>query len=237
MKKYVQAFTLLEFLIANFLIVLIFVMIANMYTRARITYNQLTILADLLENSRFITYIFKNKIQQPNFLSCAINRYEQLFFIKGYRHKLPAYLKNHVLSETDVVEINSCEANRFETKAYFVAASHRKNVVGQELYSLYEKRKNGIREEIISGVESLSIEYALSCPNSANICSYANADDVKDWGNVVAVHFVIGLVSEKAYFVTLQEYSLDKKLYASDNRLHKKWYIYLALKNENRISN
>lgn len=233
MKNHKAAFSLLELLIANFLMASMLLLIINMYVRLRTTYNQTMMLSDMLQNARFITYSFTTKISQ---LKKVAELAQSSLCVKGYQNHFPSYLPHGVKTNSDVLEINVKRGSKSYTSAYFVACSHAKSLKGEIVCAFYEKNKHSLSQELISGVENLKLEFGIQCLDGVNICAYVPANQVVDWQKVIALHLFLDLVSAQPYFGVAKPYLFYHQTWPVDNRLHLQWHIYVGVHHANHAA-
>lgn len=101
------------------------------------------------------------------------------------------------------------EINKLEFKRYFIGKTGRLDYLGQPIYALYQRERDGRKVELVESIEAMEIYFTKIV--NGRLVEYP-ADAVISTSDVVGVGFAFMLSS------------LTKPV------LHKKWYTYVALR-------
>lgn len=155
-------------------------------------------LINIQEKARFITTILSDRIHRAGDRSCVdlSNPVDRKWAIKGNTSEL-------MISEC----LHYQGRDQFVRMLYFIGNTHRENKQGKPIYALYQKPTGGRREELISGVKQLKIEYGIASNNAKAIERYSSSDSIRNWNKIRSVSICL-------YFDSLK----------------KPWHIYSALR-------
>jgi len=125
------------------------------------------------------------------------------------------------------------QVSRFLTIVYYVAATGRKNLAGNEIYALYRRDLNDAAtrpNELLEGVDDLQIQYGVALEPGGPLHFYTAAQ-VPDWQKIRLVQLALLLTSVQALADAPQSYRFQKREYlAKDRCLHREWDISVALR-------
>jgi Tfp pilus assembly protein PilW len=96
----------------------------------------------------------------------------------------------------------SAEVSQYEINTYYIAKTSRKDINGREINALYLKNRKGYKTELVEGVDSMLIRYAVIEGEMLE----TDSSNMKDATSVVGVSFEIGFNSLTHFFVSKKEY-------------------------------
>jgi type IV pilus assembly protein PilW len=218
MKMITRSFgySLLEFLLANVLAVIV---IAGVF----ISYLSITNIShfqqnreDMQSSIRFATQILSERIRLAGFIGCA--QAEQPVLqdqaIQGYdSDHAPSEFNEKPVSGTDAVVINSCVSNTYIFKnsaltkmMYYIGDTNRKNSAGQKIYALFQKPLNNERLELVTGVDNMQLTYGVLASDTT--IAYYTAAQILDWQKVVSVNMNLLFHSEEPVLRVSQPWNI-----------------------------
>lgn len=228
-------FNLLELMLGFSLGLLLILGFFSLYISLKSNYLLIQAYSRIQENERFIFQI----ISQFRMAGLAICESKDNPVIMppviGYTSEnLPNDLEGQVKWGTDVITVSSCFSNlsgaagSVSKTSYFIGDSHRKNSVGKEIFSLYEKVDNQDRAELVEGVDDMHITYELNQSDSSH---FVSADTVQDWSQVSGVHLEILLNSVEPILKESQPYYFNsEKVLSHDHLLYQSLDYVVALR-------
>lgn len=206
-----NGFSLLEIVIALFLSSLLMITLTRVYLNVKVNYRFQEKFASFQEEGRFITALLTKRIHRADDTSCMkfSKSIKSMMVIHGYS---AVQLPQDTTAEknTDAMMIGEClwyqQHQQFVRMLYFIGDTGRKNKKGKSILALYQKPFKGRREELVSHIANMKIQYGITSTNKKEITHYVSAEAVKDWRLVRAV---------------------DVSLFFDE--LQKSWHIFIAL--------
>ncbi len=234
-----KGFNLIELLFAMVISTILVLGLITIYLSIKMNYNLQQALASLQDSARFAINTLNQRIRLAGFLGCADdkNPVDTKQALIGYDSQhLPGSLVTQVVSGTDALVVTSCVSNFYIAKnaeitsmAYYIGDTGRKNSQGQSILALYQKPAGSDREELVSGVEQMQIQYGLA--PEGNDVAYYTAEQIIDWQLVRSVKIDLLLNSIEPILTQPQTYYFHGKTIISNDRLlHKVWSTYVALR-------
>lgn len=164
------------------------------------------------QKARMVTLFLTKRIRQAGRRCPPAHSYNPHLAILGYGPYERGWWGNRK-RDTDGLELGECfyrdKQWRFTQLAYFVASTHRYTTKGKALFALYEKPKDGVRTELIEGVDSLQLRFGMLSVTQKDIRGYFKASSIRDWDKVRSVQ------------VTLH-------FQEADGFLAREWHLYAA---------
>lgn len=236
----VSGFSLLEWLIASALSLLIADGLMMAYLGIKTNYSREQTIIDLQDSARFAVTYLHQRIRQAGWAGCAdsANPVHQAQAIQGYDSStaLPSVLQNQMLPGTDAVVINSCvddqklsQDTQLKSIAYYIGDTGRVNLQGQPIWGLFQKPVDGDRDELVAGVEQMRILYGAA--HSENKLTYYTAAAVPDWQQVRGLQIDLLFNSIDAVLRQPQPYYFNGQTIIADDLLwHQSWNTYIDLR-------
>lgn len=178
MKHYSQGFTIIEVMLSLTFSLFIIAACIEAYLAVKSNYQLQQNLSIMQANGRLLTYVFQ-QIKSPIKLH-GYNAAQPPSFLKGQK------------AVGDILVTN----NKQQT-GYYITNS-----------SLYVKTAGKPREELVMNINKLQIRYGIECQASENICSYALASQIINWGSVKSAEITLRL---------------------KNKTLQRSWSIYIAV--------
>jgi prepilin-type N-terminal cleavage/methylation domain-containing protein len=187
-----HGFSLIEVIVAMFLSSLLLLTIvaltADLTRHAKLQH----MLADFLDRQRYLSFILPHRIRQAGLRSCVSDAHHASVAIEGFGSgkSLPRWLTQRK-SHTDALIVTGCQKykgrSQYISMAYYVAKTSHRDWLGRSLYALYQKPYGGRREELVPGVEDLTINYGVRKNANNSVDHYVAAKDVSSWDQVAIV--------------------------------------------------
>ena len=118
--------------------------------------------------------------------------------------------------------------NRLMTKSFYV----RNNAEG--IPALYTKRSTNNVQELVSGVETMQLQYGVDTDGDSSVDSYLTANAITDWSQVMSISIDLVIVSERDNISVdgPQDYVLDgNTVTPTDRRLRSVFSKTITLRN------
>lgn len=227
--------SLVEMLLAYALGLCLLTSLVQVYLIARRNNDMQQVIIAMQENGRFAVNYLQQSIRLAGYNGCNLPPFvNQASAIQGYENNLPDFLKSKVILNTDSIVIGSCIVRNgkelFQSQAFFISATNRKNALGKPTYALYEAVAAEDKQELVANIENMKIYYGVNDKDFKNIAYYTTATAVKNWLKVriVSLHFLQS--SDRPVFTKPNGYYFDGKNMPPDRFLHKEWVIDIALR-------
>lgn len=183
MKSF-HGYTLIEIIVALFLGSLLLAGLMTVYLNTKSNYRTQNRLADLQDRVQFLSNLLQRTIHAAGNVACK-NDGE----LVDQKHAILGDGSSMILGECQHYK----NKNQFIQMRYFVADTHRKDFQGRDIFALYRKPVVGEREELVSGVSNMKIQYGILSQNHRDISRYVSASAVDNWNNVGSVSITVSL--------------------------------------------
>jgi prepilin-type N-terminal cleavage/methylation domain-containing protein len=233
--------TLIELMIASTLALVLLAGLSVLYVNLKQNYSVQQVYARIQESARFTSSLLQQRIHLAGLAICDSSSNAVVNpAITGYdSDHLPVSLQGQVKNDTDVLVITSCTNNlstaisdsTLTQMAYFIGDTDRLNSQGEKIYALFQKPLGGNREELISGISEMRIEYGLMDSKGENISVYVASQSITDWSKVLAVHINLIFDSIEPIVNHSPAYYFEQRwINPADHLLYQSWSIYAALR-------
>jgi hypothetical protein len=227
--------SLIEVMLASVLGIFLTHGLVELHLSSKKTFAVQNALVHIQENARFASHILGNTIRMAGDFSCeGALLIDSRIGLEGYQSNPPASLKDKVLKATDSILIHRCNIKggleSIDKKFFFVSATSRNNLFGDNVYALYESPLYGNKVELIPNVVNMRIQYGVMDPQNMEIKAYKRADDVLDWEMVKSVEIALLLRSEAPVFITPLPVTFMGDILPASRYLHKQWNLYISLR-------
>lgn len=183
MKSY-HGYTLIEIIVALFLGSLLLAGLMTVYLNTKSSYRTQNGLVDLQDRVRFVSNLLQRTIHAAGNAACK-NDGELVD------------QKHAILGDDGSMTLGEClyykNKNQFIQMRYFVGDTHRKDFQGRDILALYRKPTVGEREELVSGISSMKIQYGMLSQNHRDVSRYVSASAVDNWSDVGSLSITVSL--------------------------------------------
>ena len=160
-------------------------------------------LSDFIDRERFLSSYVAAQLKSAGNVNCIDVNTPHAIAVRGISAdgSVPKWVTGRAVA-SDVIILTGCVRykgkQQFLETAYYIGKTTRKDHRGHTLLSLYKKIKGSRREELVSGIVSLNIQYGILDSNS-NI-TFLTASDISDWSAVRYID-VVFLLRSHGYFL------------------------------------
>jgi type IV pilus assembly protein PilW len=206
---------LLELMLVSLLTSFILAGLAELYLVTQKNFELQNAMAHLQEQGRFVSYFLRKRIQMAGYAGCdsTLPLVVQKGAIKGYE-KLG--------ERNDTLQLKECvwyhQKNQFISMLYYIVD-----------HSLFNKPKDGMRQEIVDGVAEMHIHYGVKAASGE--IKYLSAQNVTNWSEVVSVALDLLLRSTNQVLKKPMSYWYQGHFFRAEDRyLYQAWPIVIALR-------
>lgn len=116
------------------------------------------------------------------------------------------------------------ELRRVSTKIYYIGMG------ANNIPALFVRRSNeAAAQELVEGIDGMSIRYGLDVNNNVSVDSYVSADSVTDWKQVISVEVTLWAISPENFVATSAQSNAAGT--ASDRRQRQQMTMKISLRN------
>ncbi len=233
MRKKVQAFSLIELLVASFISLILLSSLMQVYLTTKRNFELQITLSNMQDNARMLVYYLSRRIRMAGLAICESNTssVNQTQAIQS----LPKTIRRQVVKNTDAVTLAECipyrKKSQFMKIIYYIGRAAYQDYKNETVYALYEKPMGGRRELLVPNVINMQVKYGVLNLAGKKIIQYLSADRIRNWQQVYLVRINFLLRSKYKMLQQKMRYQFSGKTYrAPDKHYYQAWEFYVALR-------